>query len=312
MADTPVEQAAEQAVEKARLTFRRLAGLDRSGPPPPQTLAGQPLTHLRKLDLHHHFITQPVMDRLTAELTEAAKLDGATERQLFFRIIVPMIMGSLITVTITIGDIDTLDSQDATNARIDAFRSVLTVVAGTNRFDEVTLAANRGGESGAGILNASAYSVTLPAVGRANVTAHCQADGALTFRASFPALRCSFPIRVRDVGVEGSRALGHPHDEANDHPVPPAITRVDDASRRAARSSVHHADEAAVRQERLRLSIGRGGHLLRRGVRARRLLRGVGACRRRLGRRPRPCRATRPTSPAPSHKTRRTAAPASS
>ncbi|WP_020524036.1 STM4015 family protein [Catelliglobosispora koreensis] len=34
-------------------------------------LAGQPLTHLRKLDLHHHFITQPVMDRLTAELTEA-------------------------------------------------------------------------------------------------------------------------------------------------------------------------------------------------------------------------------------------------
>jgi len=36
-----------------------------------------------------------------AELTEAAKLDGATERQLFFRIIVPMIMGSLITVTIT-------------------------------------------------------------------------------------------------------------------------------------------------------------------------------------------------------------------
>lgn len=42
MADTPVEQAAEQAVEKARLTFRRLAGLDRSGPPPPQTLRGEP------------------------------------------------------------------------------------------------------------------------------------------------------------------------------------------------------------------------------------------------------------------------------
>jgi len=36
-----------------------------------------------------------------AELTEAAKLDGATERQLFVRIIVPMIKGSLITVTIT-------------------------------------------------------------------------------------------------------------------------------------------------------------------------------------------------------------------
>ncbi|MEA2272315.1 MAG: hypothetical protein QOI98_1023 [Solirubrobacteraceae bacterium] len=28
---------------RRRLTFRRLSGLDRSGPPPPQTLAGQPL-----------------------------------------------------------------------------------------------------------------------------------------------------------------------------------------------------------------------------------------------------------------------------
>ncbi len=28
---------------RSRLTFRRLSGLDRSGPPPPQTLAGQPL-----------------------------------------------------------------------------------------------------------------------------------------------------------------------------------------------------------------------------------------------------------------------------
>lgn len=44
MADRPLatERAAE-AAEKARLTFRRLAGLDRSGPPPPQTLKGQPL-----------------------------------------------------------------------------------------------------------------------------------------------------------------------------------------------------------------------------------------------------------------------------
>ena len=41
MADTPVEQATH-AAKQARLTFRRLAGLDRSGPPPPQTLAGQP------------------------------------------------------------------------------------------------------------------------------------------------------------------------------------------------------------------------------------------------------------------------------
>jgi CDP-diacylglycerol--glycerol-3-phosphate 3-phosphatidyltransferase len=36
------ERAAE-AAERARLTFRRLSGLDRSGPPPPQTLRGQPL-----------------------------------------------------------------------------------------------------------------------------------------------------------------------------------------------------------------------------------------------------------------------------
>ncbi|MFP5365058.1 MAG: CDP-alcohol phosphatidyltransferase family protein [Thermoleophilia bacterium] len=42
MADAPVSEAAEQAAEKVRLTFRRLAGLDRSGPPPPQTLRGQP------------------------------------------------------------------------------------------------------------------------------------------------------------------------------------------------------------------------------------------------------------------------------
>jgi alpha-glucoside transport system permease protein len=36
------------------------------------------------------------------EITEAASLDGATERQKFFRITVPMIKGSLITVTITV------------------------------------------------------------------------------------------------------------------------------------------------------------------------------------------------------------------
>jgi cardiolipin synthase (CMP-forming) len=39
---TPGERAAE-AAERARLTFRRLAGLDRSGPPPPATLRGEPL-----------------------------------------------------------------------------------------------------------------------------------------------------------------------------------------------------------------------------------------------------------------------------
>jgi cardiolipin synthase len=39
--DRAREAAAEQ-VERARLTLRRLFGLDRSGPPPPQTLPGQP------------------------------------------------------------------------------------------------------------------------------------------------------------------------------------------------------------------------------------------------------------------------------
>ncbi|MBX3029469.1 MAG: sugar ABC transporter permease [Chloroflexi bacterium] len=36
-----------------------------------------------------------------AEVTEAAKLDGATERQMFMRVIVPMIKGSIMTVTVT-------------------------------------------------------------------------------------------------------------------------------------------------------------------------------------------------------------------
>jgi cardiolipin synthase (CMP-forming) len=34
---------AEPPVERRRLTFRRLSGLDRSGPPPPETRAGAPL-----------------------------------------------------------------------------------------------------------------------------------------------------------------------------------------------------------------------------------------------------------------------------
>jgi cardiolipin synthase len=45
VAQPPVDRAREAAaeqVEKARLTFRRLAGLDRSGPPPPATLPGAP------------------------------------------------------------------------------------------------------------------------------------------------------------------------------------------------------------------------------------------------------------------------------
>jgi CDP-diacylglycerol--glycerol-3-phosphate 3-phosphatidyltransferase len=39
VAERPVAEAAE----RARLTFRRLSGLDRSGPPPVETIKGQPL-----------------------------------------------------------------------------------------------------------------------------------------------------------------------------------------------------------------------------------------------------------------------------
>jgi cardiolipin synthase (CMP-forming) len=42
VAERPVDRARER-VEQARLTTRRLLGLDRSGPPPPETLAGHPL-----------------------------------------------------------------------------------------------------------------------------------------------------------------------------------------------------------------------------------------------------------------------------
>jgi cardiolipin synthase (CMP-forming) len=43
--DAPVDErrAAPSAWQRPRLTFRRLFGLDRSGPPPPQTLSGAPL-----------------------------------------------------------------------------------------------------------------------------------------------------------------------------------------------------------------------------------------------------------------------------
>jgi CDP-diacylglycerol--glycerol-3-phosphate 3-phosphatidyltransferase len=43
VAERPVADRAAEAADRARLTFRRLSGLDRSGPPPPQTLRGQPL-----------------------------------------------------------------------------------------------------------------------------------------------------------------------------------------------------------------------------------------------------------------------------
>jgi len=37
------DRSVGERAERARLTFRRLSGLDRSGPPPPETLRGQPL-----------------------------------------------------------------------------------------------------------------------------------------------------------------------------------------------------------------------------------------------------------------------------
>ena len=43
MADAPLSERTAERVERARLTTRRLLGLDRSGPPPPETLSGHPL-----------------------------------------------------------------------------------------------------------------------------------------------------------------------------------------------------------------------------------------------------------------------------
>jgi cardiolipin synthase len=43
VADRSLGERGAEAAERARLTFRRLAGLDRSGPPPPETLRGAPL-----------------------------------------------------------------------------------------------------------------------------------------------------------------------------------------------------------------------------------------------------------------------------
>jgi cardiolipin synthase (CMP-forming) len=43
VAEPPLTATSEDAHAKPRLSVRRLFGLDRSGPPPPQTLAGQPL-----------------------------------------------------------------------------------------------------------------------------------------------------------------------------------------------------------------------------------------------------------------------------
>jgi cardiolipin synthase len=43
VADAPLSERTAERVERARLTTRRLLGLDRSGPAPPETLSGHPL-----------------------------------------------------------------------------------------------------------------------------------------------------------------------------------------------------------------------------------------------------------------------------
>jgi hypothetical protein len=44
-------------------------------------LTGQPLTHLRRLDLHHHFLTEPMMARLREELEPAGVEVDLSDRQ---------------------------------------------------------------------------------------------------------------------------------------------------------------------------------------------------------------------------------------
>jgi hypothetical protein len=44
-------------------------------------LTGQPLTHLRRLDLHHHFLSEPMMARLRDELTPAGVDVDVSDRQ---------------------------------------------------------------------------------------------------------------------------------------------------------------------------------------------------------------------------------------
>jgi alpha-glucoside transport system permease protein len=62
------------------------------------------------------------------EIVEAARLDGATERQLFFGVIVPMIRGSLITVTTT-----------AAIATLKIFDIVISISGGRNHDDVVAV-----------------------------------------------------------------------------------------------------------------------------------------------------------------------------
>jgi alpha-glucoside transport system permease protein len=65
---------------------------------------------------------------VSVEVIEAARLDGANERQLFFRVIVPIIRGSIITVATTVGI-----------ATLKIFDIVMSISGGRNHDDVVAV-----------------------------------------------------------------------------------------------------------------------------------------------------------------------------
>jgi alpha-glucoside transport system permease protein len=65
---------------------------------------------------------------VSTEVIEAARLDGANERQLFFRVVVPIIRGSIITVATTIGI-----------ATLKIFDIVMSISGGSNHDDVVAV-----------------------------------------------------------------------------------------------------------------------------------------------------------------------------
>ena len=65
---------------------------------------------------------------VSIEIIEAARLDGATERQIFFRVIVPMIRGSIVTVTTTIAIVT-----------LKIFDIVMSISGGRNHDDVVAV-----------------------------------------------------------------------------------------------------------------------------------------------------------------------------
>jgi len=65
---------------------------------------------------------------VSTEILEAARLDGATERQLFFRVVVPMIRGTIVTVTTTVAIVT-----------LKIFDIVMSVSGGRNHDDVVAV-----------------------------------------------------------------------------------------------------------------------------------------------------------------------------